>query len=105
MPHAPIAPASDFISPIPPNVENPQNPPSTSTSDSPSSAPSDSLIPLPLNPFPFSDVAVSDPPADLKLPSLRSNYTPPCQTTTRSGRVSGHVDHDTVTHTVTDPWH
>jgi len=106
-PHAPIAPASNFISPIPPdqnNIENPQNnPASTSTSDTPISVLSDSLIPSPQNPSPLSDVAVSDPPTDPKPPNLRSNYTPPCQTTTRSGRVSHRVDHDAVMRAVTDP--
>jgi len=80
-PHAPIAPIHDPSStslPTSAPLQSPQipenipNPPSSS-------------VPIP---FPFSSSTHLHPPPDPKPPSLRTTYTPPHQTTTRSGRFS-----------------
>ena len=94
-PHAPIAPIHDSSSlPVPENSQNPQN---TPTPDSPiPDSPSAST------PFPFSSSVRTHQPSDPKPPSLRTVYTPPHQTTTRSGRVSRPADRDAITRAVTE---
>ena len=88
-PHAPIAPSSNSTSSLTiPNTPDPN----ASTPTSPSV----------LTPFPFSTSIRSHQPSDPKPPSLRTAYTPPHQTTTRSGRVSRPADRDAITRAVTE---
>jgi hypothetical protein len=86
VPHAPIAPVPDSSSPK--QIQNDKN---TSSSTS---------IPIP---FPFSQIPRSCTPPLPKPPNPRSNYIPPHQSTTRSGRVSRPADRAAVTRAVTDP--
>lgn len=100
-PHAPITPIHNSINDFTPSstslptsapLQSPQipenipNPPSSS-------------VPIP---FPFSSSTHLCPPPDPKPPSLRTTYTPPHQTTTRSGCVSRPADRDAITRAVTD---
>lgn len=103
-PHAPIAPESDSV-PVLVSVPVPVSDsfPSSSSALTPSASASDSTS-VPILPA-TSSLPLSTPlrsSKDLRSISLKTLYTPPSATTTRSGRVSRPSDRDAITRAITN---